>query len=319
MKKIIRTKGGAFKTAVAAIAIASLFVISMPFIFSNGGQEEDQTLGAIPSTVDISSMTDEAGIESAIAAALGGHSTVTVIGTNLNIGSVGDTTPINIEIPEGKTVNWNAKCEPLWGGICVKGAGSFISSANSISAIGGIWMYDTATVTLNGNVTFKGDSWGSGAYGTGNTMIINGNLTITGEYHSFCSKGSSTVIINGDLTITGEGSDVAAGDDSELIVKGSVNGTVYADDYACIVIVGNLDFKSVFLNDTQFSEEEYDMEVEGEYAGYRLYTHGGASIYVKGDTGGGNGNNAVLLLVGIAAVAIVAIIAVSYLIFMKKP
>jgi len=209
-------------------------------------------------------------------------------------------TDLILNIPTGAKVIWNAYFYS-YHGLQFLGGGSFESAAGKID-VGGIHIPSgTSTVTLNGNIDFWGNSWGSGAYSTGSTLIINGNLTISGDDHQFRAS-IGEVIVNGNVNITGG----SPSNESYVGVEGggvmTINGSLTTLD----------DDEYVMIDGVWFAKGDY--ETVSSKACYREYTDGTSFVFVKPD-GGSN----ILLIVAIAVAVIAAIGVAAYFLVIRKP
>ncbi|MCL2891103.1 MAG: hypothetical protein FWF40_04340, partial [Methanomassiliicoccaceae archaeon] len=278
-------------------AISMILVSSFAFaVFGAFGADDgyggEGTLGA-SSTLAITDTTDLSVIMDTIAA-LNDGDVLTVTGS-MDRGTEGSSN-LYLDIPEGAKVIWNAYFRDH-GGIGVDGGGSFEAATNNLD-VGGVWTEGgTPTATLNGSIDFWGSGWGSGTYSTGSTMIINGNLTISGSNHGFRAEGGE-VIINGNLVVTGVSSCVEVQNGGVMTINGSL--TVLNDN------------EFVKIDSVWFAKGDH--EAVSSKAGYREYTDGTSSVFVKIPSGGSN----ILLLVAIAAAITAAVGIAGYFLFLRK-
>ena len=263
---------------------------------ADDGYGGEGTLGA-SSTLAITDSTPLTDITNAVSA-LNDGDVLTVTGS-MYIENSG--TDLILNIPTGAKVIWNAYFYS-YHGLRFLGGGSFESAAGKLD-VGGIHIPSGApTVTLNGDIDFWGDDWSSGAYTTGSKLIINGNLTISGDDHEFRAS-SGEVIVNGNVNITG----------------GSPSDKSYAevDSGGVMIINGSLttldDDEYVMIDGVWFAKGDH--ETVSSKDGYREYTDGTSSVFVKISSGGSN----ILLLVAIAAAITAAVGIAGYFLFLRKP
>jgi len=299
--------------------IAALFAIAAFAVAFNAADDsgDDAPLGA-SATLTITNATTQDDIQDAIDL-LGAGDTLTVTGSLILADD--DAAAVAGEwfrftIPADCTVQWNATLvyRNNGGGLGIFGAGTFIAAAGTID-VSAFYTHGTATGILNGNQTWYGSRWSIDAQES-STLIVNGNLTVTGDDVTIGANGSGAIFtVNGDLTITGTNTELKASRGGIATVSGKL--TVPDEDKYVLV--------SVFLAKSDYAETS-------SKAGYYQYTDGTSSIFVKipsvddpgdvaapaGDPGAGKGKDNTLLYVAIAAVAIVAILVAVYFFVIKK-
>jgi len=309
-----------------------IFAVSLTILSDGNDNYESDVLGA-SSTLNITDATALSDIENAVSA-LNDGDVLTVTGSKTN-----GSGELYLYIPEGAKVMWDAVFESN-SSIYVASAGSFESAEGKLD-IGGLKVGDTATATLNGDIDFWGTGLGAGFVYSGaqslSKLIINGNLTISGDGHGFYAMfDGAEVTINGNLEITGENSAARGWDGGLMTVNGDViisgNGSSIQAGYGgTTVINGTLttldDAKYVSINGTAWYSKNGYAEVSS-MDGYYQYTDGTSSVFVKiptdddttsgGETPSDNGNSNTYLIAG-AAIAIVAVIGLAYVFVIRKP
>jgi hypothetical protein len=315
---------------MVSIAISMLLVSSFAFaVFGAFGaddeyKKENGALGA-SSALAITDSTPLTDITNAVSALINGD--VLTITGSMDRGVTGGS-ELYLNIPEGAKVIWNAYFRDN-GGIGIAGKGSFEADSGKLD-VGGVWIDGgTPTATLNGDIEFWGDGFGSGACSTGSTMIINGNLTITGVGHDFYADGGD-VIINGNLTTAekpgSEGSGYIMVIEGIMTINGSVTiagesgsepiSYIYLVGGGVMTINGSLttpdDEGYLMIGGIWFAKDGYADVSSKE--GYREYTDGTSSVFVKIPSGGSN----ILLLVAIAVAITAAVGIAGYFLFLRK-
>jgi len=315
-----------------ALVIAAMFAVTAFAVISFSVTDEcddDAVLGA-SATLSITNATTQGDIQAAIDL-LDAGDTLTVTGSLVLADdyepAVGDPWWFRFNIPADRTVLWNATLiyRHNDAGLGIFGAGTFIAAAGTID-VSAFYTHNTATGILNGDQTWYGSSWSIDAQDE-STLIVNGNLTVTGDYVTIGANGPGAIFtINGNLTITGTDTELKASRGGIA----TVNGTLTVPDEDKYVYI------SGFLAKSEFTDPS---SVEG----YFEYTDGISSVFVKvpsgddgGDDGGdgtgdgngdddtgagagtGGGKDNTLLYVAIAVIVIVAILVALYFFVLKK-
>ena len=244
-----------------------------------------RTLG-LGTPINITGMANVAAIQTAIETALNTESTVTVTGTY----TTSETLTLNI--PEGKTVDWQANytSEHL-SAITVNGNGALAVTAGTITATQyAIYANHDAAITVSGNavVTATG-AGGKAIFAEGGNAVVtvsgNGKVEVTGEYSNaiYALGENATVIVSGGAVSSATGSAILAGGENATVTVSG--GTVSTETGTAITTMGTNAAVAVSSNG--------NVKATGERS-YAIYTTGDdATVTISGGAVSASTSNAI--------------------------
>lgn len=242
--------------------------------------------------VDITGMT-VAEIQTAIARAVASHDTVSVIGTN-----AAATTTLTLNIPVGKTVNWQANYSGTLDGyiylINLAGGGTFAVAGGDIAAtfaeIGVcINSGENVAVTMSGGTVTAYGAENSGGISSDNTAvnITGGEVTVTrGEYGGVAVSSGAGVNVSGTAKVTANGGGFAITSSGDVTVGGiaevSAPGgwAIYTTGtHSTVTVSGGTVSGTTQI--TIYNHGDGDVTIGG--TGKVLATDGGIAVDTKGE------------------------------------
>jgi hypothetical protein len=307
--------------AVTAFAIALMFIAASALLFGNGDNDEDATIGA-NAMINITGMATVDDIIAAIEAECIEGNIVTIIGALTGMDK-------NLEFDlNGATVIWKADYGSTHN-IRPQGPGSFELHEEGSLTLNWFGTTNGCKMTINGEVTLESVTLstypGFGADGTGSELTVNSNVTIKGHGGRIDTSNSGKITVNGNVTFNDDNGTVAAYG-GQITVNGNVtftgeNSYVSVDKGGIVIINGTLtndpEKYVSFFDDA--SGEHYFKPKSGHIpkstkTGYREYTDGTSSIFIKIPDSLGNIMYYVIVILGI----LVAIFVLYFVLLRKR-